>query len=94
MDKNLDYKELAKEVSKYVKVLILLPGNATDKLRAHLINESDLEPVNANNMKEAVSKAREMSKRGDTILLSPGAASFGLFKNEFDRGEKFVKEIM
>jgi len=27
------------------------------------------------------------------VLLSPGAASFGMFKNEFDRGEKFKKII-
>ncbi|NQU83986.1 MAG: UDP-N-acetylmuramoyl-L-alanine--D-glutamate ligase [Parcubacteria group bacterium] len=93
VDKNLDYRELAGELPKYVNVLILLPGTATDKLRTHLINESDVEPVTAKNMKEAVSKAREMSKRGDIVLLSPGAASFGLFKNEFDRGDKFVKEI-
>lgn len=93
-DKNLDYNELAKEVSKYVKVLILLPGTATDKLRARLIEKSDLEPIAARNMKEAVAKARELSKKGDIILLSPGAASFGLFKNEFDRGEKFVKELI
>lgn len=92
-DKNLDYKELAGLIADYVSVLVLLPGTATDKLRAHLIKESNLEPVTARNMKEAVLKAKEMAKKGDIILLSPGAASFGLFKNEFDRGEKFIKEV-
>jgi len=28
------------------------------------------------------------------VILSPGAASFGLFQNEFDRGEQFEKEVM
>ena len=27
------------------------------------------------------------------ILFSPGAASFGMFKNEFDRGDKFNKIV-
>ena len=40
-------------------------------------------------MKEAVKKAYDLSQAGDLILLSPGAASFNLFENEFDRGEQF-----
>jgi UDP-N-acetylmuramoylalanine--D-glutamate ligase len=32
-------------------------------------------------------------KKGDVLVLSPGFASFGMFINEFDRGDKFVKLI-
>ena len=39
-------------------------------------------------------KAFEMTKAGDTVLFSPAFASFGrFFKNEFDRGEQFIKII-
>jgi UDP-N-acetylmuramoylalanine--D-glutamate ligase len=44
-------------------------------------------------MPEAVKKAQSLAKKGDIVLLSPAAASFGLFQNEFDRGEKFKKAV-
>ena len=47
-------------------------------------------------MKDAVKKANSKADKKDIVLLSPAAASFNLFKNEFDRGEqfkKFVKEL-
>ena len=43
--------------------------------------------------KEAILKASEHSKSGDTILLSPGCASFDQFSNYEDRGNSFKKII-
>ena len=45
------------------------------------------------NMKAAMKFAVANAKKGDIVLLSPGAASFGVFKNEFDRGEQFNKAV-
>lgn len=80
VNKNLNYDKLRKEIPKYVKTLILFEGGAfpEGKIRT---------------MKEAVKLAEESAKKGDIILLSPAAASFNLFKNEFDRGEQFIKAI-
>ena len=47
----------------------------------------------ASNMKEAVKKAVGFSQKGDSVLLSPGTASFGVFKNEYDRVDRFVELI-
>ena len=91
-DKNLNYQKMAREINKRVKRLILLPGNATEKLKKNL----NLKFREAGNMKEAVQKAYQQSNSGDLIILSPGAASFNLFENEFDRGAQFnqcVKKI-
>ena len=40
-------------------------------------------------MEEAFAAALAAAKQGDIILLSPGATSFGIFKNEYDRGDQF-----
>jgi UDP-N-acetylmuramoylalanine--D-glutamate ligase len=42
---------------------------------------------------DAVKKAREIAKEGDTVLLSPACTSFDAFKNFEERGTKF-KEIV
>ncbi len=41
----------------------------------------------------AVKAARNEAHPGDIILLSPGCASFGMFKNEFQRGDEFTRIV-
>lgn len=55
--------------------------------------QNNLPIVVVDNMKDAVVYAKKYAVKNDIILLSPGAASFGIFKNEFDRGEQFVKLV-
>ena len=93
-DKNLDFAEMARELKKQKVRLVLFDGRATEKLTAELDKihyHSEGQPVR--DMKSAVGLAVSLSKRGDIILLSPGAASFGLFQNEFDRGRQFGKMV-
>ena len=71
--------------------MIVFPGTATKKI----LNES-LRPdqiIGAQSMDFAVNAAASIAKTGDIVLFSPGAASFGMFLHEFDRGEKFVKAV-
>jgi len=88
-DKNLKYGRLAKEIKK-LPFVILFPGTASDKLKKHL---KGFKIYNVKTMKQAVKKANSLAKPGDTVLLSPGAASFNMFKNEFDRGDQFIKAV-
>ncbi|MDD2731775.1 MAG: UDP-N-acetylmuramoyl-L-alanine--D-glutamate ligase [Candidatus Pacebacteria bacterium] len=94
-DKNLRYNDLAKEIIKRVDFLIMLPGTASDKLKKELKNRIRI--FKADSMEKAVNKASKTAEKGDIVLLSPAAASFNLFNNEFDRGEqfnKFVKRLL
>ncbi|MBO7401212.1 MAG: UDP-N-acetylmuramoyl-L-alanine--D-glutamate ligase [Clostridia bacterium] len=45
----------------------------------------------ASSMEEAVNKAHSLAENGDTVILSPAAASFDMFKDFEERGEKFVE---
>lgn len=89
-DKGLDYKKLKAEIKKRTDCLILLPGSGSEKLRENLRFKNI---INVLSMSEAVKNAIQVAKKGDVVILSPGAASFNLFKNEFDRGDKFVSLV-
>jgi UDP-N-acetylmuramoylalanine--D-glutamate ligase len=41
----------------------------------------------------AITTARQLAAPGDLVLLSPGCASFGMFRNEFHRGEEFRRIV-
>ncbi len=97
VDKNLDYKNLAKEIEKNIEKLILFSGTASDKIKKELSVTRYFREKrvisNIGSMEEAVKTAAKTVKKGDIVVLSPGAASFNLFKNEFDRGEQFNKAV-
>ena len=96
-DKKLAFSEMAGAIAQDTDHLILLPGTATERLRAELAKRKKstgrISVQEAGSMKQAVSMARTLGAKGDYVLLSPGAASFGLFANEFDRGDQFVKAV-
>ena len=63
------------------------------KLLAFSFTLLKLKVNNTKNLKEAVKEAFKDAKKGDVILFSPAFASFGLFVNEYDRGDQFVRIV-
>nr|MCU0680220.1 UDP-N-acetylmuramoyl-L-alanine--D-glutamate ligase [Planctomycetota bacterium] len=94
-DKGADFKLLAKEIKKRVKLTVLLAGVGTDRIIKELDKISYL-PIQRRlvfSMKEAVKVASRQASAGDVVLLSTACASFGMFKNYKERGNLFQQEV-
>lgn len=89
-DKGLDFTALVDAMLK-AKAIVLFDGRVPTPLAAMLAERGYAGPVigPVRSMEEAVRAAVALAQPGDTVLLSPGAASFGVFENEFDRGDQF-----
>jgi len=92
-DKRLRFNLMMNEFRRRQLPFITLPGTATDKMVARLpVRDRHLVHAAAD-MIAAVRQALKLAKPGQPIVLSPGAASFGPYVHEFERGQKFVKAV-
>jgi len=96
-DKELDMNNYVNKIIDFknkniIKKVILLSDDTTTgtkKLIDLFKEKSFVDYLEAVNLKEAVWAARSAAHQGDIVLFSPAFASFGMFENEYDRGEKF-----
>jgi len=91
-DKALEF-ETYLAIAKQAGSLHLLSGTASDKIIPLLQEAGCAYHGPFNSIEAALSSAVAQAHPSDTVLLSPGCASFGLFLNEFDRGRKFKAAV-
>jgi UDP-N-acetylmuramoylalanine--D-glutamate ligase len=89
-DKNLPLGRFAAALKEKVHALVLLEGSGTTRL---LQQEPGLDASCHDTIDSALGRALEMAAPGGAVVLSPGFASFGLFRNEFDRGDRFREAV-
>ena len=92
-DKGNDYSILADLVKEKVKAIVCL---GIDNAKIHAAFEGIVGKDNmadTHSAEEAVKVASKFAQAGDVVLLSPCCASFDLFKNYEDRGEKFKQAV-
>lgn len=96
-DKNLDYTPIGRPILNKTKGIILL-GQTADKIIEAVEKESKIrnktvDIYKCETLEQCVSLAKDIVKPGQIVLFSPASASFDMFKNFEERGEKF-KELV
>jgi UDP-N-acetylmuramoylalanine--D-glutamate ligase len=98
-DKHIPYDDMGEIVAERVKRLILI-GPTGPKIKQALDAEIDrtgrgrsVEVIMCDTFESAIKKSYERASNGDVVILSPASASFDLFENFEERGNRF-KEIV
>ena len=96
-DKNLDYTPIGKPIVDKVKTLILI-GQTAPKIYEAV--KKELEKQNKNidihmceTFEQSMDLAKRVAKTEQVVLFSPASTSFDMFKDMYDRGDRF-KEIV
>ena len=92
--KGSDFSKLANELTQHSVQAVLIGDEAVSieaALKAaeftHYVILPDATAV------DFTKKTAELAQPGSVVLLSPAAASFGMFKNYIDRGEQFIAAV-
>jgi UDP-N-acetylmuramoylalanine--D-glutamate ligase len=89
-DKGMDFDAFVSLINSSKIRTVLLQGSADEKLRK--IN-AELIVGSYTDYEEAILAAYTESQPDGLVLLSPGATSFNMFRDEFDRGRQFKEMV-
>lgn len=98
MDRGIDYRELIEYLSECAVPHIILM-EATGKRIYQEIHKYYPEFKNrarlilAEHLEDGVKRARQITRPGTSCVLSPAAASYGIFRNFEERGETFTRLV-
>ncbi len=98
MDRGIDYDELIRALYRYPKLHVILmeaTGRRIDQeIRADYQDFPNPERLYlTERLEDAVKLAAEKTRPGRSCVLSPAAASYGIFKNFEERGEAFQEMV-
>lgn len=91
-DKDSSYEEWIRSFDGKVKKLVLI-GATREKIEETAKRLGFYDTVLADTFEEAVELCVKFAEPGDAVLLSPACASWGMFRNYEERGDKF-KELV
>lgn len=98
MAKGQDFSELVAQVAARLRAAVLL-GVDRDSIAEALARHAPDVPVtivtrsDTGAMEEVVAHAARLARPGDTVLLAPGCASWDMFRDYGDRGDRFSRAV-
>lgn len=96
-DRMLDLTELTNAIQSHSKDIrkVLLIGQSANRVADALtsVNFDNFQITDSTNMQEIVKEATSFAQPGDAVVLSPGFASFDMFKDFEDRGNQFRESV-
>ena len=95
LDRGIDYSKLVKYIEGdniHNVILMYESGKKIYDLVDHKKATSNI--IYVKDLNEAVKQAVKFTEKGKICLLSPAAASYGMFKNFEDRGDKFKQLVI
>jgi len=92
--KGSEFNELAMELTRHDVQVILIGDEAARIAEAlEIVGFTHYESIENATAELFTRRAAELALPGSVVLLSPAAASFGIFKNYADRGEQFIAAV-
>lgn len=89
-EKGSNYRQLGRVIVKTNNLTnLILIGKMAPRIRAAAKSFGGRIVAGLTNMETIVKTARQISRPGSVVVLSPACASFDMFKNYKDRGEQF-----
>ncbi|MDF2587453.1 MAG: UDP-N-acetylmuramoylalanine--D-glutamate ligase [Anaerocolumna sp.] len=91
-DKGSEYDEWLDAFGEKIRYLILL-GQTREKIAETARRHGFMDIIMVDSLEEAVEVCANKANRGDSVLLSPACASWGMFKNYEERGTLFKEYV-
>ncbi len=88
VDKGASYKIWKEKFAGKVRMIFAI-GEAAEKIKQELLPDINVHVVSS--LEAAVKEAGKCARLGESVLLSPGCASFDMFRDYAHRGEEFKR---